>query len=57
MTAVNSVGIVGAGTMGRGIAELCARSGFRVALHDSLPGACDKAVATIRAPPAGLHRV
>ncbi|GER22274.1 3-hydroxybutyryl-CoA dehydrogenase [Zafaria cholistanensis] len=35
MTAISSVGVVGSGTMGRGIAESALRAGLRVVLHDS----------------------
>ncbi len=38
------VGIVGAGMMGRGIAQIAAQSGCRVVLMDSVPGAATKAV-------------
>lgn len=31
---IQSVGIVGAGTMGQGIAQVCATSGFRILLYD-----------------------
>jgi 3-hydroxybutyryl-CoA dehydrogenase len=34
MSAVNVVGVVGAGQMGAGIAEVCARAGLRVTLFD-----------------------
>ncbi|SFM97362.1 3-hydroxybutyryl-CoA dehydrogenase [Streptomyces sp. cf124] len=34
MTAIEHVGVVGAGQMGRGIAEVCARAGLRVTLCD-----------------------
>ena len=40
--------VVGAGTMGNGIAHLFAQHGWEVALIDSAPAALDKAVATIR---------
>jgi 3-hydroxybutyryl-CoA dehydrogenase len=33
------VGVVGAGTMGVGIAQLCAQSGFSVKIHDPVPAA------------------
>lgn len=33
------VGVVGAGTMGVGIAQLCAQSGFSVKIHDPFPAA------------------
>jgi len=41
--------VVGAGTMGRGIAHVAALSGFDTALSDKADGAVDKALATIRA--------
>ncbi len=47
MTAVASIGVVGAGAMGRGIAELAARSGFAVRLHDAADGAVARAIAAI----------
>jgi 3-hydroxybutyryl-CoA dehydrogenase len=40
--------VVGAGTMGNGIAHVFAQHGWDVALIDSVPAALDKAVATIR---------
>ncbi len=43
------VAVVGAGTMGRGIAHVAALSGHRVALHDSFPGALEKARAQVEA--------
>lgn len=42
------VGIVGAGTMGRGIAQLAASHGHEVLLHDVDPAALDQAVERIR---------
>ena len=36
---VDVVGVVGAGTMGRGIAQIAAAGGYRVLLHDSRAGA------------------
>jgi len=46
---VNRIAVVGAGTMGRGIAHVAALSGYGVALHDALPGAVEKARAQIEA--------
>lgn len=46
---VNIIGIVGAGTMGRGIAHLIARSGIKIILHDMQEGMAAKAKATILA--------
>lgn len=47
MSGIATIGVVGAGAMGRGIAELAARSGFGVRLHDAVAGAAERAVATI----------
>jgi len=47
MTGIAAIGVVGAGAMGRGIAELAARGGFGVRLHDAAAGAAERAVATI----------
>jgi len=41
--------VVGAGTMGRGIAHVAALSGFDVALSDKVEGAVEKALAAVRA--------
>jgi 3-hydroxybutyryl-CoA dehydrogenase len=42
-----TIGIVGAGLMGRGIAQITAQAGFEVILFDSKPGAADDARASI----------
>ncbi len=42
-----SVGVVGAGAMGRGIAQVLAQCGCRVRLHDANPTAVDAAIASI----------
>jgi 3-hydroxybutyryl-CoA dehydrogenase len=39
MSAARVIGVIGAGTMGAGIAQLAARSGARTILHDPLPEA------------------
>jgi 3-hydroxybutyryl-CoA dehydrogenase len=46
-TGVKTVGVVGAGTMGNGIAQVFAQSGFTVRLHDASASAIDRARATI----------
>jgi 3-hydroxybutyryl-CoA dehydrogenase len=38
-----TLAVVGAGVMGRGIAQLFAQAGIRVLLHDARPGAADEA--------------
>ena len=45
---MDPVGVVGAGTMGVGIAQVAAVAGHPVLLHDTAPGAADRALAGIR---------
>ena len=47
MEQIHIIGIVGAGTMGNGIAHVAARSGYRVVLSDIDPKAIERALATI----------
>ena len=44
---ISTVGIVGAGTMGNGIAQACAVSGIQVVMVDIAQAAVDKGLATI----------
>jgi 3-hydroxybutyryl-CoA dehydrogenase len=44
---ISTVGIVGAGTMGNGIAQACAVSGINVVMVDIAQAAVDKGVATV----------
>ena len=46
-TEIRSVGVVGAGTMGSGIAQVAAQSGFDVVLVDISSAALAKGLATI----------
>ena len=48
MSEINSVGVIGAGTMGNGIAHVFARSGFSVQLCDVQPSFLDRGIETIR---------
>lgn len=45
---VNRVAVIGAGTMGAGIAQVCAQAGCEVILSDASPPALEKALETIR---------
>ncbi|MEE4378212.1 MAG: 3-hydroxyacyl-CoA dehydrogenase NAD-binding domain-containing protein, partial [Candidatus Competibacteraceae bacterium] len=42
------VAIIGAGTMGSGIAQIAARAGHRVLLFDAMVGAVEKGMARIQ---------
>jgi 3-hydroxybutyryl-CoA dehydrogenase len=44
---LRTIAVIGAGTMGNGIAQVFAQSGFNVLLHDAAPGAVARARATI----------
>jgi 3-hydroxybutyryl-CoA dehydrogenase len=39
-----TVAVIGAGTMGHGIAQVAAQAGYAVRLTDSLPGAAERAL-------------
>src|SRR5215472_4658651 len=45
---IHQVGVLGAGTMGNGIAHVFARNGFQVVLYDIEPGILDRALVTIQ---------
>jgi len=47
MTSIKTVGVVGAGQMGNGIAHVCALAGYDVLLNDISQESLDKGVATI----------
>src|SRR5437870_11117520 len=47
MMALRTIGIIGAGTMGNGIAHVAARSGLKVILHDLEQRFLDRALSTI----------
>ena len=47
-TTVKTVGVLGTGTMGSGIAQTFAAAGRAVLMYDAVPGAVDKALATIK---------
>jgi 3-hydroxybutyryl-CoA dehydrogenase len=47
ITTISTVGIIGAGTMGNGIAQACAVAGVKVVMVDIAQPAVDKGVATI----------
>src|SRR5688500_10610496 len=43
VSGVQTIGVVGAGTMGAGIAQTFGQAGFSVILHDAAPAALDRA--------------
>ena len=43
MHPINTIGVIGAGTMGLGIAQVCAMAGFRTILYDMQPAMLEKA--------------
>ncbi|MBM4425049.1 MAG: 3-hydroxybutyryl-CoA dehydrogenase [Chloroflexi bacterium] len=45
--AIQRIAVVGAGTMGNGIAQVCAVSGYKVAMIDVFPAALEKGLAMI----------
>ena len=47
MPAVNSIGVVGAGTMGHGIAQVAAQAGLQVTMVDVAPAALERGIAGI----------
>lgn len=47
MNVPNVVGVLGAGIMGSGIAQLAAQAGARTLLYDPMPGAADRGLARI----------
>jgi 3-hydroxybutyryl-CoA dehydrogenase len=47
MTAIGRIGVVGAGTMGHGIAQVAAQSGYEVVLADAVPDALERGVAQV----------
>ena len=47
MIEIKTVGVIGAGTMGNGIAQVFAQTGFTVRVIDSVPAALDRAKGTI----------
>ncbi|MBB4638759.1 3-hydroxyacyl-CoA dehydrogenase family protein [Longimicrobium terrae] len=47
-SSIQTVLVLGAGTMGNGIAQVCAMAGYHVTLHDPQPEAVKRALSTIR---------
>jgi 3-hydroxybutyryl-CoA dehydrogenase len=54
MDSIQTIGVVGAGTMGHGIAQVAARSGYLVTLVDAVPAALERGRAQIG---KGLERL
>ena len=54
MDSIHTIGVVGAGTMGHGIAQVAAQSGYQVMLVDAVPAALERGRAQIG---KGLERL
>jgi len=52
---IEHIAVLGAGTMGNGISQVCATSGYHVTLIDVVPGQLDRALATINRSVDRLH--
>jgi 3-hydroxybutyryl-CoA dehydrogenase len=52
---VKHIAVIGAGTMGNGIAQVCATYGYRVTLIDVVPEQLERAAASIKASVEKLH--
>ncbi len=52
---INHIAVIGAGTMGNGIAQVCATSGYRVTLVDVVPEQLERAMAAIERSVGKLH--
>lgn len=48
MSGIKTIGIVGAGQMGAGIAQVCAQSGYKTLLFDAHPASLDKGMGLIQ---------
>ena len=46
---ISSVAVIGAGTMGAGIAQVCAQAGWKTNLYDAFPEGLEKGMNTISA--------
>ena len=46
---INTVAVIGAGTMGAGIAQICAQSGWHTNLYDAFPEGLERGMNTIDA--------
>src|SRR6478609_1646356 len=47
MKPINKIGVNGAGSMGQGIAQVCASSGYEVLLHDADANAIERGIQNI----------
>src|SRR6185369_11787918 len=47
MRPINKIGVIGAGSMGQGIAQVCANSGYEVFLHDADTKAIERGIQNI----------
>src|SRR6185295_6873098 len=48
MRPISKIGVIGAGSMGQGIAQVCASSGYEVLLHDADANSIERGIQNIR---------
>ena len=48
MRPIKKIGVIGAGSMGQGVAQVCANSGYEVFLHDADANSMERGIQNIQ---------